>query len=300
MVFLPAHQSVLFLHYASLVVLVALNLLPLLLQQFQHRSLLALLDLKHLCQRHQILVLLLGKVDPKTWKVNAQHLLVFVLELLISNGEVHIVYQRKYSFPHSAIFKLVTLLHEGVVPQKSRTDNHRKFLKTLTAVAFDSETAEVQAPALIFVERTDENRTVDLQFHIQYLLQLEVFLLKGVLLLYECFVLFDRLSFHDILSSLFEVYELFELLHVYLLVNDRHLFHTSINCLLQYSVILQKLTFVPNLQKRFPLLFFFLTTIKTLHAVLLVRAVLVLLRFLCGKYLQFFVLCLLVLLKGKK
>jgi len=110
--------------------------------------------------------LFLCKVHLEARKVDAKNFLIFVLELLIGYGEIHVIDQRKYFFAHSAILEFVTLFHEGIVPQKSRVYHHWKFLKTLAAVALDVETTEVQAPALIFVERTDKNWAVDIQLNI--------------------------------------------------------------------------------------------------------------------------------------
>lgn len=121
---LPTHQHILLFEYKSLVALMFFDVLPLFLEQFDHRSFLILFYFEYLAQRHQIFILLLSKVDFEARQFDAQYLLMFLFVFLVIDDKVHIVDDREDSLPHSAILKGVALLHEGIIPQKSRIYHH--------------------------------------------------------------------------------------------------------------------------------------------------------------------------------
>lgn len=163
---LPTHQSLLFFKDKSLINFIFFNLLSLLLQELDHWSFLILFNFEYFGQRHQIFILLLSKINSKAWQFYIEYLFIFILIPLIIDHKIHIVDNWVDSLFHSAIFESIALFDKGIVPQKRRIDYHRKFLEVSVSMTLDSQTTKMQAPTLIFVERANEHRTVDIQLHI--------------------------------------------------------------------------------------------------------------------------------------
>jgi hypothetical protein len=103
----------------------------------------------------------------------------------------------------------------------------------------------VQAPAFIFVQRTDKDRTVNaevyvknfFQFKIIFFLYNRIFLDKGLILLK--LRRFDKIRF-------FEAEKFSKFLHVQFFIDNCNFFHVSMDSLLQYSVLFKQLALIIN------------------------------------------------------